>query len=72
MFSNSISSFDRSVDVESTLLWINKIDGLFDMKYILMEDQVEFVTYKFKERIVAWWNQFHNIHLYQGKPPIRT
>ena len=29
-FSNSIPSFDGSLDVESTLLWIDKIDGLFE------------------------------------------
>ena len=38
MFSNSIPSFDGSLDIESTLLWIDKIDGLFDMEYIPMED----------------------------------
>jgi len=37
-----------------------------------MEDQVEFVTYKLKERAAAWWNQFQNIRMYQGKPPVRT
>ena len=52
-FSNSISSFDGSLDVESTLLWIDKIDGLFDMEHILKEDQVEFVTHKLKGRIAT-------------------
>ena len=31
-----IPSFDGSYDVESTLLWIDKIDELFDMEYIPM------------------------------------
>ena len=31
-FSNSISSFDGSHNVESTLLWIEKVDKLFDME----------------------------------------
>jgi len=42
------------------------------MDYIPMEDQVEFVTYKLKGRDAAWWNQFQNIRMYQGKLPIRT
>ena len=71
MFSNSIPSFNGSLNAESTLLWIGKIDGLFDMEYILMEDQVEFVTYKLKGRATTWWNQLQNIRMYQGKPPIR-
>ena len=37
-----------------------------------MEDQVDFVAYKFKKTTMAWWNQFQNIRMYQGKPPIRT
>jgi len=52
-FSNSIPYFDGSFDVESTLLWIDKIDGLFDMEYIPMKDQVEFVSYKLKGRAAA-------------------
>jgi len=72
MFSNSILSFDGSLDVESTLLWIDKIDGLFDMEYIPMEGQVKFMTYKLKGRATIRWNQFQNVCMYQGKPPIRT
>jgi len=48
-----ISSFDENLDIESTLLWIEKIDNLFDIEYILMGDYVEFVAYKFKGRAVA-------------------
>jgi len=70
-FSNSIPSFDGSLDVESIILWIDIIDGLFDMEYIPMEDQAEFVAYKLKRRAVAWRNQFQNIRMYQGKSPIR-
>jgi len=70
-FSNSIPSFDESFDVESTLLCINKIDGWFNVEYILMEDQVEFVTYKQKGRATAWWNRFQNIRIYQGKPALK-
>jgi len=55
-FSNSILSFDGCFDIESTLLWIDKVDGLFDMKYIPMENQVEFVAYKLKGRAMAWWS----------------
>ena len=36
--STSIPTFDGSHDVESTLLWIEKVHNLFDMKYIRMED----------------------------------
>ena len=39
-FSNSISSFDGSHDIESTLLWIEKIDNVFDMGYIPKENHV--------------------------------
>jgi len=70
--SNSIPSFDGSLDVESILLWIDKINGLFDMEYISMEDQVEFVTYKLKERAVAWWNQFQNIHMTKANPTYKN
>jgi len=59
-FSNSIPSFNESLDVELTLLWINKINRLFDLEYIPIEDQVEFVTYKLKGRAATWWNQFQN------------
>ena len=37
-----------------------------------MEDQVEFVAYNFKGRSAAWWNQFQNIRISQGKSPINT
>ena len=53
-FSNYIPSFDWSHDVESTFLWIEKVDNLFDMEYIPMEDYVEFVIYKLKGRTAAW------------------
>ena len=49
-----IPSFDGNLDIESTLLWIEKIDNLFDIKHILMEDYVELVVYKHKGRAVAW------------------
>ena len=42
--------FCGSLDDESTLLWIDKINELFDMEYILIEDQIKFVTYKLKGR----------------------
>ena len=41
-------TFDGSHDVESILLWIEKVDKLFDMEYILMEDHVEFAAHKLK------------------------
>jgi len=71
-FFNVVPSFDRSHDVESTLLWIEKVDKLFDKEYIPMEDSVEFVPHKLKERTAAWWNRFQNMRMYQGKLPIRT
>ena len=49
-----IPSFDGSHDVKSTLLWSDKIDELFDMEYIPMEDQIEFVVHKLKGRTWAW------------------
>ena len=65
--------FDGSHDVESTLLWIEKIDNLFDMEYILMKDHVKFVVHKLKgRRIAAWWDRFQNMHMYQGRSLIRT
>ena len=45
-----IPSFDENLDIESSLLWINEVDKLFDMDYILIEDHVKFVTYKLKKR----------------------
>ena len=53
-FSDSILSFDGSLDVESTLFWIDKIDGLFDMEYISMDDQVKFAIYKLKRGATTW------------------
>ena len=53
-FSNSIPFFYGSHEVESTLLWIEEDDNLFDMEYILMEDHVKFVAYKLKERAATW------------------
>ena len=47
-FSNSIPSFDGSHDVESTLLWTEEVDKLFDMEYIPMEDHIEFAPHKLK------------------------
>jgi len=49
-----ISFLKGSHNVESTLLWIDKIDKLFVMEYIPMENQVEFVAYKVKGKTVAW------------------
>jgi len=37
-FFNFIPPFDGSLDIESILLWIDKIDGVFDMEYNRMED----------------------------------
>ena len=45
-----IPSFNRNLDVESSLLWIDNIDKLFDTEYILLKDNVKFVTYKSKGR----------------------
>ena len=53
-FSNPIPSFDGSHDVESTLLCNEEVDNLFDMKYIPMEDHVEFMVHKLKGRTAAW------------------
>jgi len=52
-FFNSISSFDESHDVDSTLLWIGKVDNMFDMEYIPTEDHIEFVVHKLKGRTLA-------------------
>jgi len=71
VFFNFILFVYGSLDVVSILLWIDKIDGFFDMEYNPIKDQVEFVTYKLKGRAVTWWNQFQNIRMYQRKPPIR-
>ena len=60
-----ILSFDGSHDVELILLRIDKIDKLFDMEYIIMEDQVEFVAHRLKGRIAVWWDQFQNMCMYQ-------
>jgi len=71
-FSNSIPSFNESHDVKSTLLWTEEVDNLFGMDYIPMEDYVKFMAHKLKGRTVTWCNRFQNMHMYQGKPPIRT
>ena len=71
-FSNSIPSFDGSHIVESTFLWIKEVYKLFDMEYIPMEDHVKFVDYKLKGGITTWCEQFPNMCMYQGKPPLRT
>ena len=42
------------------------------MEYVFMKDQVEFVAHKLKGKTAAWWHRFQNMHMYQGKPPIRT
>jgi len=53
-----ILSFNESHDAESILLWIKKVDKLFDMKYIPLEDHIEFVAHKLKRRTVAWCDRF--------------
>jgi len=35
-----IPSFDGNLNIRSSLLWIDKVDKLFDMGYIFIEDQV--------------------------------
>ena len=45
-----VPSFNENLDFELSLLWIDKVDKLFYMKYIPMEDYVEFVAYKLKGR----------------------
>jgi len=67
-----IPSFDGNLDIESSLMWIDDFDKLFDIAYILMENHVKFVTYKLKKRILAQWNRLQNIHMQQGKSPIST
>ena len=70
-FSTSIPSFDGSHDVEWTMFWIEEVNNLFDMEYILMKDHVEFVVHKLKGSTEAWWGRFQNMRMYQEKPPIR-
>jgi len=57
-FSNFIPSFDESPNVGLTLLWIDKLDELFDMEHILMEDQVKFAAYRLKGKTTVWWDRF--------------
>jgi len=44
-----ILSFDGSLEIESSLIWVDEIDMLFDMAYILMENHVKFVPSNLKE-----------------------
>jgi len=62
-FYNSISSFEESHDVESTLLWIEKVDNLFDMEYSHGR-RVEFVVHKLKGRTMTLWDRFQNMCMY--------
>jgi len=41
--------FYGSHDIESTLLWIDKIDELFDMEYIPMEIKLSLCLINLKE-----------------------
>jgi len=56
-----IPSFDGNLDIESSLLWIDETDKLFDMVYILIENHVKFEAYKLEGRAAVWWNQLQNI-----------
>jgi len=67
-----IPSFDESLDIESSLIWIDEVDKLFDMAYIFIENYVKFATYKLKGRAAVWWNQLQNIYMQQVKLLIRT
>ena len=67
-----ISSLDRNLDIEPSLLWIDEVDKLLDVMCIPTEDHVKFVAYKLKRRAAACWNQLQHIRMLQGKPPIRT
>ena len=53
------------------MFWIEEVNNLFDMEYILMKDHVEFVVHKLKGSTEAWWGRFQNMRMYQEKPPIR-
>jgi len=46
-----IPSFDGSHD--SSLIWIDEVDKLFDMACILMENHVMFMAYKLKRRAMT-------------------
>ena len=58
-----ILSFDRNLNTESSLLWIDEFDKLLDMVCIPMEDHVEFVAYKLRGRATIWWNQLQNVYM---------
>ena len=49
-----ISSFYKSLDVESSLIWIDEVDKLFDIAYILMENHVKFMAYKLNGIAATW------------------
>jgi len=63
-FFTSIPSFDGSYDVESSLLWIEEVDNLFDMEYIPMKDHVKFVVHKLKGKTAVWWDRYQNMRMY--------
>ena len=43
-------SFDESLNIVSSFIWIDEVDKLFDMAYIPIENHVKFVAYKLKGR----------------------
>jgi len=40
--------FYENIDIESSFLWIDEVDKLFDIMYIPMKNHVKFVAYKLK------------------------
>ena len=42
------------LDIESSLIWIDEVDKLFDMVYILIENHVKFVAYRLNEIATVW------------------
>jgi len=61
-----IPYFSGTLDIESFLDWIYKVDKFFDMAYVPMKKQVKFVTYKLN-RVASWWDQLQISQRRQGK-----
>lgn len=64
--------FDRHLDIEDFLDWIQNVENLFDYMDIPMEKSVKFLAHELKGGAAAWWRKLQETRHPQGKMPFHN
>jgi hypothetical protein len=65
-----IPDFSGSLKPEEYLNWSNAVEEVFELKEVPLEKRVPLVTIRFRERAVAWWQNFKYRRYQDNLPPL--